>query len=344
MDQTPARLRAPSPRIARGACIGPVLAALALTGCKGTQSALQPAGPQAEAAASLWWLMLWGAVAVLGLVMLLALLAARLPRHERPAPRLLLIVGGGVALPIVSLSALQIYGHSLGAPSVEARAAGLQIRVSAQSFWWRFSYPQHGGLHSAGVLHLPVGETVDLTLASGDVIHSFWVPRLAGKRDLIPGRATHIQLRADQAGVFRGQCAEFCGAEHARMSFVVVAQPRTEFDAWLQAQARPAAEPTTALARRGRRAFEQAGCGACHRIRGTGAWGSAGPDLTHVASRWRLRRAHTPEAAGGLGAAEGMADWIRRAHQAPDWLAEETVAPASGQRLRAIASYLQGLE
>jgi cytochrome c oxidase subunit 2 len=130
-----------------------------------------------------------------------------------------------------------------------------------------------------------VGRTVLFELRSADVIHSFWVPSLGGKVDMIPGRTTFLRLRADRAGVFRGQCAEYCGGPHALMALEVVAMEPADFDVWLQDQARPAADPESPIAGQGRELFLTAGCGACHAVRGTGAAGTIGPDLTHLGSR-----------------------------------------------------------
>jgi cytochrome c oxidase subunit 2 len=146
---------------------------------------------------------------------------------------------------------------------------------------------EHRGttVDSANEIRIPSGRSVIFTLGSADVIHSFWVPNLGGKLDMIPGRTAQLRLRADQPGVFRGQCAEYCGGPHALMALEVVALSESDFETWLEDQAKPAIEPTSSEARRGRDLFLSAGCGACHTVRGTPAAGNVGPDLTHLASR-----------------------------------------------------------
>jgi cytochrome c oxidase subunit 2 len=310
------------------------LAVLA-TGC-GPQSMLSPAGPRAEVIADIWWAMFWGAVAVQLLVLLLGAYALWW-RGRRPAVRSsVFIVGGGVLLPLVSLTLLLVYGYRIGAFLAAPPADALRIEVVGQQFWWQARYPGQTAVETAGVLRIPVGEPVLLALRTKDVIHSFWVPRLAGKQDLIPGRVNDIWLQADRPGVYRGQCAEFCGAQHARMALVVVAEPRPQFDAWLEAQRRAAPDPG---ADPGFSAFMQSDCQSCHRIRGTDAGGERGPDLTHIGSRWRLRAEHA------VAPARTLVDWIRLSHLSlPE--DEQPSGPASlpAQQLESIAGYLEGLQ
>ncbi len=167
------------------------------------------------------------------------------------------------------------------------------MTARSASRWWASSgggaspirSPAAPPIATANEIRIPAGRPIVFTLQSADVIHSFWVPNLGGKMDMIPGRTTHLRLQADQPGVFRGQCAEYCGGPHALMALEVVAMPPAEFEAWLQGQARPAAEPASEAAERGRELFLAAGCGACHTVRGTAAAGTVGPDLTHLGSR-----------------------------------------------------------
>jgi cytochrome c oxidase subunit 2 len=159
--------------------------------------------------------------------------------------------------------------------------------VTGEQWWWRLTYSGANGtpIASANEIRIPVGQDVLFTLNTADVIHSFWVPSLGGKLDMIPGRNTQLRLRADRPGIYRGQCAEYCGGPHALMALYVVGLPPNEFDTWLAHEAGPAAEPRGELERRGQSLFLAAGCGACHAVRGTAAMGSVGPDLTHVGSR-----------------------------------------------------------
>jgi cytochrome c oxidase subunit 2 len=186
--------------------------------------------------------------------------------------------------------------------AAESAATGRTIRVVGHKWWWEFRYDPTlpTQVTTANELHLPVGVPVTLELESNDVIHSFWVPALNGKRDLIPGRPAKLWLRADAAGVYQGRCAEFCGLQHANMAFTVVAEPRATFDAWLAAAAQPGAAPDTPQRALGQRVFLGTRCALCHTISGTEARGTVGPDLTHVASRPRLGAGAVPNAPGHL--------------------------------------------
>jgi cytochrome c oxidase subunit 2 len=168
-----------------------------------------------------------------------------------------------------------------------AAASPIAIEVVGEQWWWRVTYAGPGGttIASANEMRMPVGRPVAFTLKSADVIHSFWVPSLGGKVDMIPGRTTHLLLTAERPGVYRGQCAEYCGGPHALMAFEVIALPPTEYDDWLRREASPAVAPASDIAQRGQALFIAAGCGTCHTIRGTAANGAIGPDLTHLGSR-----------------------------------------------------------
>jgi cytochrome c oxidase subunit 2 len=265
------------------------LAAVILAACGDRQSVLNPKGPDALQLTQLVWLLFAVGAAVLVLVVVATALAIRGPDRLRA---LLASAGtvtwAGVVLPVVVLTLLLGYGmwltRALGIASDDASA--LRVEVVGEQWWWRVRYAHDGTtVATANEIRIPAGRRVAFTLASADVIHSFWVPNLGGKVDMIPGRTTHLRLRADQPGVFRGQCAEFCGGPHALMAFEVVVLSEPDFAAWLQGQAAPGEEPTSSQARRGRDLFLAAGCGACHTIRGTAAGGTIGPDLTHLGSR-----------------------------------------------------------
>lgn len=272
-------------------------------------SMLWPAGPDAQSIAAIGWaLFIGGAFIFAGVMVLLARSLQRraAPRRVRPA---LWLIGGGVVLPAVVLSALLGWSVALSARLAQPAPPGsMLISVTGHMWWWEVRYRNPAGgedIVLANELRLPVGRRVVVGLNSADVIHSFWVPALAGKVDAMPGRVNQITFSATEAGVFRGPCAEYCGQQHARMALHVVAQPRAEFDAWLTAQARPAAEPETELQRQGRQAFIAQRCGACHTVRGLSrAAGPRAPDLTHVGSRLFL-------GAGTLGNDTGaMVAWI----------------------------------
>ena len=231
-----------------------------------------------------------GAAVIFTLVLVLAGYALlRSPAKRRPLSSTALIVGGGVAFPVVVLSALLVYAVSLtGALRAGDGPEPLAIQVVAHQFWWEVLYPgtKDERVASANEIRIPAGRPVTVSLTSRDVIHSFWVPNLAGKIDIIPGRVTRLTLEASAPGTFRGQCAEFCGASHAHMAFAVVVLAEAEFSGWLASIARPARQPIEASARRGREAFVAEGCVKCHAVRGLSAPPDfAAPDLTHVASR-----------------------------------------------------------
>lgn len=267
------------------------LVLMLLAGCEGRQSALAPAGSDARVLGDLFAVMLVGA-AVLWLAMNgLFLYVTRINRSamsRRVANGL--IIGGGVVFPTVILGALLTYGLSI-MPDQRAPGDGLTLRVRGEQWWWRVEYwPEDAQtpIVSANEIRLPVGERAEIRLDSARVIHSFWIPALGGKMDMFPGRETRLSLHPETPGVYRGQCAEFCGASHALMAFEVVAMPRPEFEDWLRGQAAPAAAPATPQAQRGARIFAREGCGGCHTVRGTPAQGAVGPDLTHVGSRLSL--------------------------------------------------------
>ncbi len=250
---------------------------------------LDPAGPMAREVAVLWWVMCGFASLVLLLVTALWVHAMRRAPHAMDEARartitLRWLVGGGLLLPSLSIVLLLLFGvpigqHMLPLPLNEPP---LRIEVIGHQWWWEVRYPQ-SGVFTANQLHLPAGQPVDLDVSSADVIHAFWVPRLGGKIDMIPGRHNRIRLQADAPGVFRGQCSEFCGTQHSHMILDVQAHAPEDFQAWLQARREPqiAALPGAAGA------TFQARCGQCHRVAGVSA-GTRGPDLSDVGSRAQL--------------------------------------------------------
>lgn len=306
-------------------------------------SALHPAGPDAEALVELTWILLAGATAIFALVMVLAALAVFLP--ERWRPRLssnAMILGGGVAFPVVVLSALLVYGVGLtGELRAPAGRDELRIEVTGHMWWWEVRYPGAGGaapVATANELRLPVGRPVALIMTSADVIHSFWVPSLGGKMDLIPGHERELRLRAARAGRYHGQCAEFCGAQHALMMLDVVALEPDEFEGWLAGQRRSAALPGNENEKKGREAFLAQGCGKCHTVRGLVEGRLPAPDLTHVASRRWL-------GGGALrNTRENAIDWIARGEAVKPGRAMPSFGHLDAATLAALADYLAGLE
>lgn len=321
------------------------LAAVALlAGCttEVTPSAFQPQGPAAERITSLWWF-LFGLGSIIYLVVIGILLYALLRRrgdaavdrrwHRRGR---WFIIFGGVAIPALIL--LVIYGFTLSTLSALSpvfAADDLTITVTGHQWWWEVHYPDDD-IVTANEIHIPVGEPVAIRLASEDVIHSFWVPELNGKLDLMPGRINTLWLEAAEPGEYWGLCAEYCGIQHAKMLFVVVAHPPEEFTAWREEQRLPAAEPRTELTQMGLEVFMDVGCAQCHTISGTNATGDLGPDLTHFASRRTLGAGIAPNNRGNL------AGWIVDSHG----LKPGNLMPPSeltGPQLQALLAYMETL-
>lgn len=258
-----------------------------LGSCSGKQSALDAAGREAIDVATLFWVMTVGAFVIWALVISLALYASRWKREpisEKAAGKL--IIWAGVVFPTTVLIVLMGYALWLMPslrPFTEPGTANLRVEVEGSQFWWHVVYVRRDGSQviSANEIRLPVGERVEFLLTSRDMIHSFWIPSLGGKMDLIPGRQNRLSLIATRAGTYRGQCAEFCGKSHAHMAFAAVAMEPADFEAWLDARSRSSTEIATA----GQEPFLRNGCGECHRIEGTSARGTSGPDLSHIGSR-----------------------------------------------------------
>ncbi len=304
------------------------------------QSALDTAGGAAQSIERLGLVLLIGASMIFLLVIGL-LLYGVLSAPKRVAKRRW-VIGGGLIFPVAVLSALLAYTLFISNELLSLPPPGSpEIRVIGKRWWWEIRYRRANGMGEivlANELHLPVGRPVEIALSTADVIHSFWVPSLAGKMDMMPGRVNRITLEARRPGVFRGQCAEYCGAQHALMAFYVIAEPEQAFQRWLAHQATPAIEPSDPFFQRGLDAFLREGCGACHAIRGTRAKGPHGPDLTHVGSRRSL-------AAGTLDNHVGtLAGWIADSQRIKPGNLMPSMNVFVGQELRAVAVYLESLK
>ena len=300
---------------------------------------LDPAGPHSGVVATLSWVLFGMALAVL-LVVLAALVVALFgkPAWRARLAREKAIWIGGLAFPVVVLTALLVWGLTMTRDLTAAPAAGeMRVRLTGEMWWWRVAYLDGAGrtaIHDANELHIPVGRPVTLELEAADVVHSFWVPRLAGKLDMIPGRRNILRIQADAPGVYAGQCAEYCGGPHALMGFVVVAHPPAEFVRWRAERMAPPPPPPDAFAARGAQVFAASGCGACHSIRGTPANGLAGPDLSHVGVRRSLGAGILPNNQGTLAGWIADSQAIKPGNRMPPYKV------LSGEDLRALAAWL----
>jgi cytochrome c oxidase subunit 2 len=282
--------------------VTPVLVAggilLALTGCGGNENALAPESHAEGAISHLFWIVFAGCAIGFGVIVVLLFLGwwrratPTLPFGGDEKAATGIVIGLGVALPIALLVALFVYSDIFVMKSTAAPARGaaqLTINVTGHQFWWQVDY---GGSSAATAneIHIPVHTNVEIVARTSDVIHSFWIPQLNRKMDMIPGQANHLLLNADKPGTYAGHCAEFCGLQHAHMVVLVIAQSRPAFDRWLAHNAQPAASASS----RGKQVFLNEACADCHQIRGTDAHGTVGPDLTHFATRRTIAAVRVP--------------------------------------------------
>lgn len=346
--KTPDRVR-PAPGVALALALGCGLVA-PIADARPHQSALQPFGPAAGDIALLWWVMLIGAAVIFVGVMALVLFGLR----QRKAPSSLgsrvFIVGGGLVFPGVVLTALLVYTVAVGARlTAPAPRDALHIEITGYMWWWEVRYRGPGEtatVVSANEVRIPVGRPVHLSLKSADVIHSFWVPNLAGKMDMIPGRTNRLVIQADTPGSYRGQCAEFCGTQHAQMALHVVAEESDAWDAWfgtrrraLVAASRGDQALLTPTQQQGRAVFVAAGCGACHGLAGVAAPPTGiAPDLTHVGSRPSLGAGLLANTPGNLAA------WIADAQQLKPGSKMPPFHGLRGDELTALTAYLGSLQ
>lgn len=287
---------------------------------------MQAAGEAARQIETVAWVLFIGGGAIFAGVMLL--LARSLCRRSGTVNARLWVIGGGLVFPGAVLAALFVWSLPMTPSWKPLPAPGaLVVRVTGHMWWWDVRYGDAAGaeIRTANEIRIPVGRPVFLALDSADVIHSFWVPQLAGKLDMLPGRLQHLQLVADRPGTYRGQCAEFCGEQHANMALQVVALPPAEFDAWLAAQAQPAVAAPAQEA--GRRAFLAQRCDACHAVRGVTADSRLGPDLTHVGSRLQLAAGTLPNTDAGRREWIAHVQKVKSGARMPSYerLGEETV-------------------
>jgi cytochrome c oxidase subunit 2 len=285
------------------------LVAVTVSGC-GDQSVVDPQSEPARQIATLWWWMLAIAGTVLGGALFLLFLAWL--RRSKPGIPLLgkreglataLVVIFGILIPLGTNIAVFVVANFVVARASDApnpKSTAMTIEVIGHQWFWEVRYPGTTAV-TANEIHIPAGTRVNVVAKTSDVIHSFWVPQLNRKIDMIPGHTNRVLLEADRPGRYRGQCAEFCGLQHSHMAMYVYADPPDRFRSWLDAMAADRAEPATAQERRGERVFLDNACASCHTIRGTAATGDIGPDLTHLQSRSTLAALTIPNTKGYLG-------------------------------------------
>ncbi|MEU6731352.1 cytochrome c oxidase subunit II [Nonomuraea wenchangensis] len=318
--------------------IGRVAAAcmplLAASCSAGAPSALSPGGPGAARVADLWWLLFGIAVVVCVVVTVLVLwaVARRRDANARTSSGRRFVVVWGLAVPAVILTFTYLTGLDAMRAFEDPRdPKALTVEVTGHQWWWEVRYPA-SHFTTANEIHVPVGRTVHVRLRTADVNHSFWVPQLTVKTDLVAGRVNDMWFTANRPGLFRGQCAEYCGTQHGRMALHIVAEPDAAFNAWLARQSQPAT-----AAGEGRQVFEAASCASCHTVAGTSAAGRQGPDLTHVGGRRFL-------GAGTLhNTPADLAAWIAnaQAYKPGNRMPPQPLAP---EQLRAVTAYLDSLE
>lgn len=326
------------------------LAALWLCGCERAPFyVLHGGGHEARILATLgWWVL--GTVCVAMLVMGVLIVWGALRRRgsfdehlaiDADGGKAWIVVGGLVVPGIVLVSFFFATLGTLRAMPTRFASPDVSIHVTGNQWWWKVQYLDDEPVNQfslANEIHVPVGGKVQVELTSNDVIHSFWVPQLFGKVDAIPGHKNYVTFVAETAGVYWGECAEYCGMQHAHMRFAIVAQAPDAYQQWLERQRSPAAPPSTPELTSGRNAFEQNACGLCHRVRGTRALGTVAPDLTHVGSRLSI-------GAGRL--ANNRADmqgWIVNAQAIKPGIEMPTITTLDGETLNSIAAYLESLE
>jgi cytochrome c oxidase subunit 2 len=319
--------------------------AVTAVGCSGNQNVFNPAGPGARDIANLGWFMfaVCGAVYALVLIALAWALMRRrhasdsTPETERRLTRTVVgALGATIAILLVFMISSVVAGRGLTSP----RGPGaVTIDAVGHQWWWEFQYRDltpSDFVTSPNEMRIPVGVPIHIKAVSRDVVHSFWVPNLHGKRDLIPGQVTNFWIQADRPGVYRGQCAEFCGHQHANMAFTVVAEPMEKFQAWIQHQRQAATEPRNDEEKRGQQVFLQTTCSMCHTIRGTSAGSRVGPELTHVASRLTLAAGAMPNTRGHLAGWVINSQSVKPGNRMPP-------NPLAPDDLRAVLTYLRSL-
>jgi cytochrome c oxidase subunit 2 len=305
-----------------------------LGGCTGWQSALDVHGASAIDIKELILLI----VVICSVVWTMVIVALIVnPATERKMTISVLLA---VAATVIIIGAFTVLSFFTTRGLYVGGNEDLTIKVRGLQWWWGVEYlgsTPDQRFETANEIHIPVGRNVRLQLEGVDVIHSFWVPSLAGKQDLIPGRPNELVIRAERAGVYRGQCAEFCGLQHAHMAFFVIADEQSVFDEWVRSQRQEASAASEAEAISGQQAFMSKQCAACHTIRGTSANGTTGPDLTHVGGRKYIAAGLLENTRGSLAAWIADPQTLKPGNNMP-------MVPLNAEELRSISGYLAGLK
>jgi cytochrome c oxidase subunit 2 len=300
-------------------------------------SPLRPVSPQAANIATVWWVLL--AVAALVFVAVGGFIWFALATHRRDNPRRWsddrFVVVGGIVVPAILLAGVGVL-TVVSTRNLFAAAASrpLRVEVTGRQWWWEVHYPGLG-IVTANEIHVPTGQPVTITIDAADVIHSFWVPQVAGKLDAIPGQTNHLTFRVDHAGTYWGQCAEFCGLQHSHMAVVLDAVSPDRFRSWVAAHSGPPPAPTGEAAR-GEALFVNGTCAGCHTIAATPARGTAGPDLTDFGER------HTIGAGAIFNDADGLRRWLQDTQREKPGSKMPTI-DLSDDDIDALVAYLQGL-
>lgn len=337
-------------------CFAPLVAAgAAACGGASIQSALHPSGPQADQLGNLWWFMFYVCAAVFVVVMAVLLVGIKNRTWETNTPAVPLlappmvqerrrrnIIITAITITVAILFSFLIVSFLVGRSQTAEldQKHALTIELIGHQWWWEARYQDPAASNiftTANEIHIPVGVPVTFSLKATDVIHSFWVPNLSGKRDLIPGKINTLWLQADKAGVYRGQCAEYCGLQHAHMGLWVVAEPQEQFDRWRQNQVQTSVTPATDSQRRGQQVFLSSACVMCHAINGTTAGSNFGPNLTHVGGRSTIGAATVPNTR------DHLAQWIVDSQQIKpgNKMPQNNLSP---ENLDALLEYLQSLK
>jgi cytochrome c oxidase subunit 2 len=343
--------------------IGSAVASLGLmaeTGCSSVQSIFNPHGPAAQRISHLSWFMtILFLVVTLVMWALIAIAFYRrrgsLAEHEpiESGGGQMWIAVGGIVVPLIVLTVLFVLGlgllrdfpihgmHGMADHAAMQQSMKPEILVIGHQWWWEIHYLNDDPslqFTTANELHLPVGRAVNIEVETRDVMHSFWLPTLHGKVDMIPGFKNYIRLEASQPGNYTGQCAEFCGAEHARMRLLAVAQEPDEYEAWLEQQRKPGAEPRSPDAIEGEKIFLSGPCSNCHQVRGSGAGGSVAPDLTHIGSRAMIAANSYTNNDAYLEA------WVTHAQSLKPEALMPNLTQFSGEQLHDLVAYLRQLQ